>query len=301
MGTTLRTRTGDEAKRSRSSRSWLWSCSTTSRRRPTIAAARTRRAVDSSFASGGAPFMASTARGESNTARPSAPRCRLLGNIGGAKRLPNRVSARQGDSGCSGWVATPCRSFSVATVPARSARLRSARGSSCVRLGALTRGAAGAPPRGSRRRGRSRCLPRTQRSRCRRSRWGRARARRCRSVEEGELDPVPIGGIGETPVCGPASAGPSGARTQGGRIAALMSIRFRQVPCLTSSCGPARLPTHHRGVPRAVPRRSSLPGSIWPNPGGLRATAVPPAAAIAPGSWSAATSGSAPTATTRPR
>jgi hypothetical protein len=29
------------------------------------------------------------------------------------------------------------------------------------------------------------------------------------------------GGIGETRVCGPASAGPSGARTQGGRIAAL--------------------------------------------------------------------------------
>ena len=50
------------------------------------------------------------------------------------------------------------------------------------------------------------------------------------------------------------------ARTQGARIAALMTIRFRQVPCLQSSDGPARLPAQHRGLPGTLPRRRRVPG-----------------------------------------
>jgi transposase len=35
-------------------------------------------------------------------------------------------------------------------------------------------------------------------------------------------------------------------------MAALVSIRFRQVPCLRSSDGPTRLPAHDRGIPGAL-------------------------------------------------
>ena len=40
----------------------------------------------------------------------------------------------------------------------------------------------------------------------------------------------------------------------------LMTIRFRQVGCLQSSDGPARLPAQHRGLSRALSRRRGVLG-----------------------------------------
>jgi hypothetical protein len=93
-----------------------------------------------------------------------------------------------------------------------------------------------------------------------------------------------------------------------------LAIRRRPSPI----CADHEYPVPSGGVPTFVlwpgqtsraPLWSSKSGSptkhpassIWPNPGGLRATAALPATANAPGSWSAGISGSALSATTRPR
>ncbi len=81
-----------------------------------------------------------------------------------------------------------------------------------------------------------------------------------------------------------------------------MSIRFRQVDVpVHSSCGPARLPTHHRGVPRALPRRGVLPRVPGRIPLASRATAALPAMGAAPGSLERRHLWECSDATTKPR